>query len=70
MKLRNNIVTVLTRLTEQVKMMDEESVEAFAGSLDTFFDDLRSNDFFGTEGQLDPRGDFREGTWSIKKIQK
>jgi len=34
--------------------------EAWVESFDTMLDDLLSDDFFGTEGQLDPRGDHRE----------
>lgn len=26
-------------------------------------------DAFGTEGQCDPRGDFRDGEWSMKRVQ-
>ena len=30
---------------------------------------LYEEDVFGTEGQLDPRGDYREGRWSVHHVQ-
>jgi len=30
---------------------------------------LQSEDAFGTEGQNDPRGDFRESNWSMEYVQ-
>lgn len=32
----------------------------FMGALNGFLDELLEDDFFGTEGQRDPRGDHRE----------
>jgi hypothetical protein len=34
--------------------------EAWVASFDVMLDGLLEEDFFGTEGQLDPRGDHRE----------
>lgn len=39
---------------------DASARQAYCDSLNTFLDDLLSEDAFGTEGQLDPRGDHRE----------
>jgi hypothetical protein len=67
-KLQQNCVTVLNRLA---KMCEDEVdfAEDFSGSLTTMLDDIHSQDGFGTEGQSDPRGDFRNGKWSMKKIE-
>lgn len=36
-----------------------EALSATCDDLNIFFDELLDNDAFGTEGQLDPRGDQR-----------
>jgi hypothetical protein len=38
---------------------DKEVTKTFCEAFDQFLDDLLSEDFFGTEGQCDPRGDRR-----------
>jgi hypothetical protein len=68
-KLQKNTITVLERLIEQVKDMDKESAKIFAEHFETMLDDLRGNDFFGTEGQHDPRGDATEARWTLRNIQ-
>lgn len=67
-KPQTSCVTVLTRLA---KMCEEgkEFAEALANYLDTMLDEIQSQDGFGTEAQSDPRGDFRNGRWTIKKIE-
>lgn len=45
---------------------DEDEAEFWAGELDNLLDNLRDHDCFGTEGQCDPRGDFRDGDWSLQ----
>lgn len=47
---------------------DETMAEMFADELDYMLDDMSSNDFFGTEGQLDPRGDYRNGKWTLTNL--
>lgn len=68
-KLQKNTITVLERLIEQVKDMDKESAKIFAEHFETMLDDLHGNDFFGTEGQRDPRGDATEARWTLRNIQ-
>lgn len=48
---------------------DEEALGDLCSQLDTALDELHSCDFFGTEGQCDPRGDFRDDSWSLYYVQ-
>lgn len=68
-KTQTNIITVLDRLTKLVKD-DAVQIEILSESMEGMLNDLRSNDFFGTEGQLDPRGDGRNGDFSMTRIGK
>lgn len=45
------------------------SDEALADLLDSMLDDIASEDGFGTEQQCDPRGDFRNGQWSMWNVE-
>lgn len=51
---------------------DEGSAEVLADVLDVLLDDLRGEDFFGTEGQCDPRGDQRDDAeysmWHVEGV--
>ena len=40
-------------------VMGDVDRKLFCGYLDDFLEELNGEDFFGTEGQLDPRGDRR-----------
>lgn len=59
------LAKTLSRIMEASKE-DEDLVDLYADSLDNMLDELRFNDQFGSEGQCDPRGDFRNGEWSIE----
>ena len=63
---RNSLV--LQRLLSYCE--GEDDAEALAECLDCMLDDLRSQDFFGTEGQCDPRGDSRNGEFSMWCVEK
>lgn len=39
---------------------DKKDAQPMIDELNDMLDNLRSNDYFGTEGQLDPRGDGRD----------
>ncbi|HEY5959200.1 MAG TPA: hypothetical protein VIV60_21730 [Polyangiaceae bacterium] len=67
-KLQKNCVTVLTRLAKMCED-DESFADAFADDLNSMLDEIQSQDGFGTEAQSDPRGDFRNGRWSMKKVE-
>ena len=59
-----NLLKVLPRLAELIKE-DEVLAERLQESLENLLDEYQEDDGFGTEGQLDPRGDQREGDWSL-----
>jgi aminoglycoside phosphotransferase (APT) family kinase protein len=48
---------------------DSDDREMYRDALGAMLDDLHGNDAFGTEGQCDPRGDFRNGEWTMKRIE-
>lgn len=55
------VVKVLENLTKYVKEIeDKEYKKEFVERFDDFLDDLCSDGYFGTESQLDPRGDQRD----------
>jgi hypothetical protein len=54
-----NIDKVLAKLIEYCKDDPKVFGMEMCSELNTFFDELLVQDFFGTEGQLDPRGDHR-----------
>lgn len=63
-----NICVVLHRLENLVKN-DEDFAEVFSSDLENLLNDIHSQDGFGTEGQNDPRGDFRNGKWTMDNIE-
>ncbi len=54
---------VLRRIVEMID--DEDDAEVFSEHLDDMLDEMAEQDFFGTERQCDPRGDFRSSEWSM-----
>lgn len=57
-----NMGKVLRGLADYVEASEKEYPGTngdFCASLNEFLDGLLDDDFFGTEGQLDPRGDQR-----------
>jgi hypothetical protein len=68
-KIQKNVVTVLKRMVAAADK-DASDAEMFSEGLENMLDDIHMDDGFGTEGQCDPRGDFRNGKWSIfKKVE-
>lgn len=67
-KTQTNVITVLERLVRLVQE-DKNLAEDLSFQMEQMLDELNSLDAFGTEGQLDPRGDFRNGNWSMKNIE-
>ena len=67
-KLQKNCVTVLNRLAKMCEE-DKDFADALSSDLDAMLTEIHSNDGFGTEGQCDPRGDFRNGQWSMHKVE-
>ncbi len=60
-------ITVLKRMIEMVE--SDEYLYIFEEDLDDILDRHRERDAFGTEGQNDPRGDFRNGEWSMWNVE-
>jgi hypothetical protein len=66
-KIQDRVVKVLERIIEISKVNDEAAL-VFAHELDIYLDSLAQDDFFGTEQQNDPRGDFRDrSNWSCAR---
>jgi hypothetical protein len=55
-----NFKKVALNMIEMFEKEDNKQCKKFwVDSLNTMLDDMMSGDFFGTEGQCDPRGDNR-----------
>src|SRR3990167_689683 len=54
-----NLLAVMDRLKQYAATTYDEERQAFCDDLNRFLDELADQDAFGTEGQLDPRGDQR-----------
>lgn len=66
-KTQKNLVLVLERIINTVKN-DEEAAQIYADDMELLLDWLKDDDFFGTEGQTDPRGDYRNAMWAINGV--
>lgn len=55
-----NYKKVLEAITRQISESENDERQVWFESLNEMLDELHSNDFFGTEGQNDPRGDHRD----------
>ena len=56
---KDNVAQVLRRMAEQCEKSPEDA-EVYAEDLDVMLEGLLEQDFFGIEGQHDPRGDHRD----------
>jgi hypothetical protein len=65
---QRRVLTVLERMTSMTQD-DESYAEAFVEALEIALTDLSCQDTFGSEGSTDPRGDMREGEWSMFRVQ-
>lgn len=65
---QQRVLKVLERITAMVKDCEDDA-DMFSDGLQIMLDDLQCNDGFGTEGQCDPRGDFRNGEWSMNDVE-
>lgn len=62
----------VAKVLDNMKAMaleDDDNAAMFAMGLEFYLNELSSEDAFGTEGQSDPRGDFRNGYWSMTKVE-
>ena len=56
-----NFKKVLENIIKQFEEVKEKQVrQLWIDDLNDMLDNMRDNDFFGTEGQCDPRGDNRD----------
>jgi hypothetical protein len=56
-----NFKQVALNMIEMFEKQDNKQCKKFwVDSLNNMLDDMMSEDFFGTEGQCDPRGDNRD----------
>lgn len=65
---QDRVVQVLNNMI-RLCQKDETYVEMFSEILDDVLDDINHDDGFGTEGQDDPRGDFRNGEWHMWHVE-
>lgn len=65
---QDRVVRVLNNMIRLCEK-DETYVEMFSEILDDVLDDINHDDGFGTEGQDDPRGDFRNGEWHMWHVE-
>lgn len=61
---QQNMLLFLKNMEQWVKD-NPNDCDVISNVFDQALDDGAETDFFGTEGQNDPRGDFRDGEWSI-----
>ena len=55
-----NFSEVMNNIKLLFEKSDEEGKEIWCSDLNEMLDNQLNDDFFGTEGQLDPRGDQRD----------
>jgi hypothetical protein len=65
---QKRVVVVVDRMLESVRKDQQEAIH-FSEMLEEMLADIRRNDGFGTEGQCDPRGDFRNGDWHMERVE-
>ncbi len=61
-------VLVLERMLRMTRD-DEDDAQMISDVLEGALEELAQNDAFGTERQCDPRGDGRDGDWSMSRVQ-
>jgi hypothetical protein len=57
---KKNYIKVLEKMKELYESSDSYDKQIMCDDLNEMLDNQLSNDFFGTEGQRDPRGDQRD----------
>lgn len=62
------VALVLSRMMTQV-LTNEDDAEMYAQDLQHMLSNLANEDAFGSEGQSDPRGDGRNGTFSMSYVE-
>lgn len=67
-KTQQRVKKVLENMINLVES-DEDYADWFSEELETYLEELAIQDGFGTECQCDPRGDGREGDYSMYHVQ-
>lgn len=67
-KIKERIKRVLERIMDNVDK-DKDFARYMLDELENTLDGWHMYDGFGTEGEDDPRGDFRNGKWSMKRVE-
>jgi hypothetical protein len=67
--LKANIIRVLDEIKGRVEKGSSDEIDEWADSLEDMLNEIRDNDGFGTEASTDPRGDGRNGEWSIWEME-
>lgn len=57
---KRNFVKVLEAIEEMYDKSSDEEKDVWVEGLDDMLDNMWADDFFGTEGENDPRGDHRD----------
>ncbi len=65
---QERVLMVLSRMAELVEQ-DTWYAEIFSNHLEDMLTEIHNNDTFGTEGQNDPRGDYRDKYWSMDCVE-
>jgi len=65
---QKRVIKVLKRMIE-LSRLEENYAEIFSEKLEPVLETLHHDDVFGIEGQLDPRGDQRNGRWSMYRVE-
>lgn len=65
---QKRVLLVLDRIKQSVQD-DDDNAFVYSNVLDDVLDEGLEHDFFGTEGQCDPRGDRRNGDWSMTRVE-
>lgn len=67
-KQQERVAKVLDNM-KAMALEDEDNAAMFSEDLELYLNELNGEDAFGTEGQSDPRGDFRNGKWSMDCVE-
>lgn len=67
-KTQERVKKVLNKMI-QLSEEDNNFADLFSASLERCLTELKDEDQFGSEGQCDPRGDGRDGDFSMDHVQ-
>lgn len=67
-KVQQRVAKVLERMAAMAAESNSDA-NMFADALENMLDEIASDDGFGTERQMDPRGDCRNARYSMKRVE-